>query len=59
MSGWLKRFTRDELGMVTIDWIAVSGFTIALALSVINLLGPTAEQQGADIVSRASISTQF
>ncbi len=59
MQRWIKKYTSDDDGAVTADWVVISGFAIAMALSVATALSPALEQQGTEILSSVSISTTF
>lgn len=55
----VTEFVTDENGLVTVDWVVITGFVAGLALSVMSAISPSMEKQGTEIVDRASISTSF
>lgn len=52
-------YVDDNEGAVTIDWVVITGFVIALTLSVITAVSPGFEERGTKIVEPVSISTSF
>jgi len=59
MTYWIKKYLFNNEGAVTVDWVVIAGFAIAMALSVATALSPSMEKQGTGIVSRANITTTF
>jgi len=52
-------FCRDDGGAVTVDWIVITGFVVALVLSVASAISPGMETRGNNIVDQVSIKTTF
>jgi len=52
-------FCRDDGGAVTVDWIVITGFVVALVLSVASAISPGLETRGTTIVDQVSIKTTF
>jgi Flp pilus assembly pilin Flp len=59
MRNWIKNYVSDDEGAVTVDWVVISGFVIALTLSVITAISPGMEKRGTEMVDPVSISTNF
>jgi len=59
MQTQVRKYVSNDTGAVTVDWVILAGFTIALAISVATALAPELKKTGVDIVSSADISTNF
>jgi len=55
----IRNYAANEDGLVTVDWVVITGFVAGLALSVMSAISPSMEKQGTEIVDRAEISTTF
>jgi len=51
-------FWHEDTGATT-DWVVITGFVIALALSVASALSPGFEKRGKNMVDQVSIKTKF
>jgi ABC-type nitrate/sulfonate/bicarbonate transport system permease component len=56
---WIKKYVSDDDGAVTVDWVVITGFVIALTLSVITAISPGMEKRGTEMVDPVTISTEF
>jgi hypothetical protein len=59
MRGRVQEYVEDDKGAVTVDWVVVTGFIIALTLSLFTAISPSFEKRGTEMVEPASISTNF
>ncbi|MFT5005184.1 MAG: hypothetical protein ACI861_002660 [Paracoccaceae bacterium] len=55
----VQQYVKDDDGAVTVDWIVVTGFVIALTLSLFTAISPGFETRGTEIVDPVSLSTNF
>ena len=55
----VHKYVRDDEGAVTVDWVVVTGFVIALTLSVITAISPGFEKRGTEMVTPVAIQTTF
>lgn len=59
MRNWIKKYVSDDEGAVTIDWVVITGFVIALTLSVITAISPGMKKRGTEMVDPVTINTKF
>jgi len=59
MYQWVKNYLCDDEGAVTVDWVVVAGFVIALTLSLFTAISPGFERRGTDMVDPVVIKTNF
>ncbi|NOX72628.1 MAG: hypothetical protein GXP03_03045 [Alphaproteobacteria bacterium] len=55
----IMKYVSDDDGAVTVDWVVITGFVIALTLSVITAISPGMQKRGTEMVDPVSISTKF
>ncbi len=55
----VQKYVDDDDGAVTADWVVITGFAVALTLSVATLLSGGLESRATTIVSPVTISTTF
>lgn len=59
MKELVRKFITHNSGAVTVDWVVVTAFAIAIALSVAAAISPGLKERGTKIVDPVSISTAF
>jgi Flp pilus assembly pilin Flp len=55
----VRKYIRDDQGAVTVDWVVITGFIVALTLSVFTAISPAFETRGTEIVDPVTINSTF
>ncbi len=55
----MQKYVDDDEGAVTIDWVVITGFIVALTLSVATALSPGLQSRGSQMLTPVNIATTF
>jgi len=59
MKVYFEKLSKDDTGAVTVDWIVLTGLAVGLTLSVMAVIGNGTENGSSNLVSPATITTEF
>ncbi len=59
MKDYIRGFLSNETAAITVDWVVLVGFVVAIVLSVASALSPILYSRGANIVAPATVSPSF
>ena len=53
---WLKSFTRDDTGAVTVDWVVLTAAIVGIGVAVLSTISTGVDDLSTDVSSQLTVS---